>query len=63
MQINRYWRNKINLEDVDCQSNNSVLIFSYSNFNKIYKDNSCVYLEGYTPQLIDRLFYHILGVM
>jgi len=55
--------NRIDLEDVDCQSENSVLIFTSSNYNKIYKEGSCVYLEGYIPQLIDRLFYHILGVM
>jgi len=54
---------RIDPEGVDCASGTSTLVFSFSQDNKIYKDGNCVYLEGHTPQLIDRLFYHALGVM
>jgi hypothetical protein len=54
---------KIDLGEEDCNSDFSTLIFTYKNDNKIYKDNKCVYFEGNTNVLIDRLFYEALGVI
>jgi hypothetical protein len=54
---------KSDLEEVDCESTDNTLVFSFSEYNKIYKEGNCVYLEGNTPQLVDRLFYHIFGMM
>ena len=54
---------KVELEDVDCEALDSTLVFSFSEYNKIYKEGNCVYLEGNAPHLVDRLFYHIFGVM
>ncbi len=54
---------KIDLEGVDCDGEFSTLVFTYKNDNKIYKESNCVYFEGNTNVLIDRLFYEALGVI
>ena len=54
---------RINLENVDCDNEFSTLVFVYKNDNKIYKESNCVYFEGNTNVLVDRLFYEALGVI
>jgi hypothetical protein len=54
---------RISLDEVDCSLLENTLIFNYgTEYDKIYKEDGCVYLEGYTTRLIDKLFYHVLGV-
>jgi hypothetical protein len=50
-------------EDINCTAADTTLVFDSSEYNKIYKEDNCVYLEGDTSPLVDRLFYHIFGVM
>jgi hypothetical protein len=54
---------RISLDEVNCGIEENTLVFNEKEYNKIYKEDNCIYLEGYIPKLIDRLFYHLLGVM
>ena len=54
---------RINDSAIYCNLENPIFVFTEGNYNKIYKEDSCTYFEGDSNQLIDRLFYHLLGVM
>jgi hypothetical protein len=55
---------RISPEDVDCSLEETTLVFEDGfEYNKIYKEGNCVYLKGDKSRLIDKLFYHILGVI
>jgi hypothetical protein len=55
---------RISSEDVDCSLEETTLVFEDEfEYNKIYKEDNCVYLKGDKSRLIDKLFYHILGVV
>lgn len=50
--------------DLDCSSESINFVFSGEGYNKIYKEENCVYLEGNNEiKLMDGLFYKILGVI
>ena len=40
----------------------SILVFSESQDNKIYKEDNCFYFEGNINKLMDSLFYDLLGI-
>ncbi|MBT3690800.1 hypothetical protein HOG16_00990 [Candidatus Woesearchaeota archaeon] len=54
---------RVSLEEIDCDTEITTLVFMYENDNKIYKEGSCVYFEGREDMLIDKLFYEMLGVI
>jgi len=43
-------------------NNKSILVFSESQDNKIYKEGNCFYFEGNINKLMDSLFYDLLGI-
>lgn len=53
---------RVSFEGVDCEGDMITLVFIPEEYNKIYKEDSCVYFEGKIDMLIDKLFYLMLGI-